>query len=101
MADDTIEQVRVRVEFEDGRTFTTTIQNPDMLRFEDNTDRLHLGSAKQSPVRWLNYCTWASLSRTHMIDGMPWEAFKAAALVVQPLGNPVAADPTRPDPEAG
>jgi hypothetical protein len=98
---DRMEQTRVSVELDDGRTFEAVLQNPDLLRYEDNTDRLHLGTPKTHPIRWLTYCTWAALTRTKELDAdMPYEAFKRAALVVQ-AHKPEPVDPTRPDPEGG
>ena len=93
---DQLDQVEVVVVMDDGATHTTLIQNPDMIRYEDNAARLQLGTAKLQPIKWLTYCTWAALTREKVLDGMPFDAFKQAALSVRP--SPARpADPTRPD----
>jgi hypothetical protein len=95
-----LEQLEVQVELYDGRSWLVTVENPDMVRYEDNADRLKLGTPKTQPNKWLNYVTWSALTRTHELDAMPFEAFKREARIVHPFKKePV--DPTQPAPGDG
>jgi hypothetical protein len=93
-----IEQLQVAVLMYDGREFAVTVENPDLVRYEDDADRLKLGTPKTQPNKWLNYVTWNALRRGHELDGMPFEAFKREARRVLPVDK-VTVDPTRPAPE--
>jgi hypothetical protein len=93
-----LEQLEVKVVLYDGRAFLVTVENPDMVRYEDNADRLKLGTPKAQPNKWLNYVVWSALTRTRELDGMPFEAFKQAARQVLPTKK-APVDPTQPAPE--
>lgn len=94
---DQIDELEVHVTMADGSELDTEILNPDMLRYDRERPRRKFAGAKDSPVEWLTFVSWASLTRTKQIEGMPWEAFQNEALRIRRQAV-TAVDPTRPVP---
>lgn len=92
--EDGLDQLEIAVTMADGTRYTVEVLNPDMIRFDQERTRRKLGTSQGEPITWLTFCTYAALTRTRQLDGMPWEAFQREAHYVKKVAARLA-DPTQ------